>query len=95
MEQSDIKSLWAEVYSPSPADFCSWYFINLLSRLGIIMMHLWISLKIVLKKITMLNHEEVILLGDFNCNLARTSLSESGKRLYTFDSQESGVLPTD
>ena len=51
LEQSDIESLWVEVHSSSPADFWSWHFINLLNPLGIIMTHLLISLKIVLKKI--------------------------------------------
>ena len=31
----------------------------------------------------MSNDKEVILLGDFNCNLVRTSLSDNGKRLIS------------
>ena len=51
LEQSDIESLWVEVHSPSPADFWLGYFINLLNRLGIIMMHLWIILRTLLRKL--------------------------------------------
>ena len=82
LELSDIESLWVEVHFPQSSGFLvgvfyqppesSWYYRDAFMD----------YFEDSVEK-AMSNHKEVILLGDFNCNLVRTSLSDNGKRLIS------------